>query len=188
MRKIFTDVLKRQLPLLFAQRFSDFTPYRPKQTAEEKEKFPLPLATDYFRRIRGPLWEIIGIRRYSQDEWTLEIFWSIQARFPSSRLNCDYGIVNIEELLVQPEAHTCSRDIVRDGNPTDWPVWLCSLPFNDPDYQKRYVVEYLQPVAQDVAERKVAEQLKSTADVIEKFVLPLFAEVEKHMTGTAQNS
>jgi hypothetical protein len=68
---------------------------------------------------------------------------------------------------------------VQDRYPTDWANWSCSVPFNHPDYQQRYIVEALQPVAPDVAERKVVEQLNSTADVIEKFVIPLFAKVEQ---------
>ncbi len=179
MRKVFTDELQRQLPQMFIDQFPDFVRYRPKQSAEEKERFPLPIGTDYFRRVRGSIWEIIGVRRYSQDEWTLEIFWSAYSRFPSSRLNLDYG-VKIDDLIKQAEAHTCSRDVIPTGYPTDWPVWTCSVPFNHPEYLTRYSAEMLQPIDSDFAKRKVAEQLQSTADMIKEFVLPLFTEVERY--------
>lgn len=182
MRKVFSDTLKRQLRPLFMERFPEFEPYKPKQSPEEKEKFPLPMATDYFRRIRGPLWEIIGIRRYTRDEWTMEILWSTQARFPSSRLNRDGGRQNLDELVKLPEAHTDVGTIV--GKSTDWPVWTCSVPYDHPEYLKRYVIESIQPVAPDIAERKVVEQLNATSDVIENFILPWFSRIEEQHSAS----
>lgn len=180
MRKVFAEALIRQLPEFFSRRFPDFSPYKPKATVEGK-KIPLPLTTNYFRRVRGALWQIIGIRRLSQDEWTLEILWSTHGRFPYSRLTLDYFVNDIEMLKAQDEAHTCSRAIVPEGDPADWPVWQCSLPYNHPDFQSRYVAEYCQPVDPEVAERTVARQLGSTAEVIEKYVLPLFDDLEKRL-------
>ncbi|MBC3920145.1 hypothetical protein H8L32_21955 [Undibacterium sp. CY18W] len=188
MRKIFADALKRQLRPMFAERFPDFSPYKPKQTVEEKDKFPLPVATDFFRRIRGHLWEIIGIRRYSKDEWTVEIIWSSNGKFPSSCLTRDYGKQDLEKMIGQSEAHTSTRTIAPAGCPTDWAVWACSVPTTHPDYMVRYVVEYSQPIVEEVAEHRVAEQLKSTADVLDKVVLPFFDEVERRVAEKMNNS
>lgn len=187
MRKVFGDALVRQLPDFFSRRFPEFLPYKPKATVEGK-KFPLPLTTNYFRRIRGALWQIIGIRRLSQDTWTVEILWSMYDRFPYSRLTLDYCVRDIEKLKAQDEAHTDSRTIVPMSDPADWPVWQCSLPYNHPDFQTQYVAEYIQPVDPHAAERAVEQQLESTAAVIEKYVLPLFAELEKRVLVSSVNS
>ncbi len=53
------------------------------------------------------------------------------------------------------------------------------LPYNHPNFQTQCTLEYLQPVEVGVASRAVAEQLESTAAVIEQYVLPLFAELEQ---------
>ena len=105
--------------------------------------------------------------------------WSTSGRFPSSRLNRDGGRQNLDELVLLPEAHTSSRTIVPPEFPADWPVWACSVPFDHPEYMNRYAIESTQPVTSDVAGRKVAEQLNSTADVIDSFILPWFAKVEQ---------
>lgn len=187
MRKVFADALKRNLRTMFLARFPVFKPYKPTQTPEDKQKYALPLSTDYFCRFQDNILEILGIRRLSQDTWTLEIFWSVYGKFPSSRLLCDVGIQDLEKMVKQPEAHTCASTIAPQGVSGNWQVWQCSATTDDDDYKQRYITEYMQEIIPEEAEKKVIAQLNATFVFIDKYVLPFFERVEANAGESDDN-
>lgn len=181
MRKVFFDVFKEKLPELFKAEFPDFRAYKPPKPPQWKPGEPSRMelsATIYFRRIVGHIWEIIGVRRYTQDEWTLEIIWSVHSRFPSNSLGSHYGAHEASELAKVSEGHTSSRSI----GLSDWSLWSCSVPFDHPEFKQRFMAEYPLPVDPLEAAAKVVQQLAETAKAIRSHVLPLFEGIEKSCT------
>lgn len=177
MKMIYGNHMKKLLPPLFKERFPDFKRVTPKIPGEWKGLHLLPLATTFFLRIDGMLWQGIGIRRSSHEDILPEIYWSFLGQWPWARMTVpDFGRSQ-DAFLALKEGHASFVQILPPTVPRAWAVWECSVPPSHPEYIDRYVREIAIPVTDSEAEAAVRKALGDLMDAIEEHVLLFFEKL-----------